>query len=229
MSISEIIVVDDVRYCYGDVCAVHGVQFSVGNNALIAVVGPNGGGKSTLLKLLSGLLRPDKGRITLNNNCSVAYVSQRLGFDDSFPITVQELVLTGTLDKDIKLFAKYSKQQKQKAKESIDRVGLQGYHNRRVNQLSGGQLKRAVIARALASDADIIVLDEPDSSLDVDGCKELYAILNSLKKDKTIIVASHKINSILDIADNAIYINKTAQIFYDPLELKDKLRDGIAL
>ena len=229
MSSNELIVMDNVRYCYGSVCAVHEVGFSADDQTLIALVGPNGGGKSTLIKLLSGLLHPDSGSIILNNGSTVAYVSQNINFDDAFPITVKELVLTGTLDKSIKLFARYSNQQKEKAKKAIDRVGLQGYQNRRVNQLSSGQLKRAVIARALATDADIIVLDEPDSSLDIDACKELYSILDGLKKDKTVIVASHKIDSILDIADSAIYINENALFFSDPMELKDKLRDGLVI
>lgn len=220
---------NNIRFCYGEVCAVNSVSFNVHKNGLTALVGPNGGGKSTLLKLLTGLLSPDEGNITIKDNAAVGYVPQDFGFDESFPITVEKLVLSGTLLSSIRPFSRYSKQQKQKAGSAIERVGLKGFEARGINQLSAGQLKRAVIARALAADADIIVLDEPDASLDVDAARELYNILCSLKQDKTIIVASHSIDEVLDIADSAIYVNKTATEYIHPMMLKEKLEEGMVL
>ncbi len=227
--IKELIKFEDVRFCYNDVCAVHDVTFIIPDGGLTALVGPNGGGKSTLIKLLSGFLKPDHGKVEVINYAAIGYVSQGFGFDSSFPITVKEAVLSGTLENKIKLFKRYSSDQIKKAENAMAMVGLENFGSRGVSQLSGGQLRRVVIARALASDADILVLDEPDSNLDMESTKELYSLLNELKKVKTIVVASHHINYLLDVADTAIYVKKTVWGYANPHELKEKLNEGIVL
>ena len=219
----------DIRYCYEEVCAVEHISFDVPKNTFTALVGPNGGGKSTLLKLLTGLLKPDKGSIVVKDSALVGYVPQENGFDRTFPMTVFELVLSGTLSRRIRPFTRYSKQQREKAGDALLRTGLSGFEKRGIDQLSAGQLKRAVIARALASDADIIVLDEPDSSLDIGAAKELYSILKKLKQDKTIIAASHHVEDVLELADKAIYVNKTVTQYEEPEELKRILKKGIII
>ncbi|MEX1376340.1 MAG: ATP-binding cassette domain-containing protein [Eubacteriales bacterium] len=219
----------DVRYCYNEVCAVHDVSFDIEKGQLTALVGPNGGGKSTIIKLMSGFVRADEGKIAINSGSTIGYVAQNFGFDVSFPITVLEVVLSGALDKKIKPFRKYTKEQVKRAEDAIEEVGLAGFEKRGINQLSGGQLKRVIIARALASEADILVLDEPDSNLDAEAAKELYMLLNDLKKIKTIVVASHHIDYILDIADTAIYVNRKTQNFEKPKQLKDKLKEGMVI
>jgi zinc transport system ATP-binding protein len=218
-----------IRFCYDEVCAVEGVNFFIQKNTLTAFVGPNGGGKSTLLKIAAGLLKPDKGDVEFEDGLNVGYVAQNHKIDFSFPITVREIVLSGTLDDKIKPFSKYNSIQKEKANSALLKVGLQDFGARGINQLSGGQLKRALIARALASDAKIIVLDEPDSSLDIDAAKKLYEILYNLKAEKTILMASHNVDNVLSIADTAIYINKTAEIYSNPTELEEKLKEGILI
>lgn len=223
------IIFENVRFCYGEVCAVSSVNFSLTSKKMTVLVGPNGGGKSTLIKLLAGLLKPEEGSIVYRKGIEVGYVSQNSVFDTSFPLTVEELVLHGTLSKRIRPFHRYISGQKEKAAEAILRVGLNGYERRGISQLSGGQLKRAVIARAFASDANMIVLDEPDASLDVDAAKELYGILSLLKNEKTIVIASHHIETVLDIADRAIYVNKTVSEYVSPHVLKDVLKGGISL
>ncbi|MBN2557913.1 MAG: ATP-binding cassette domain-containing protein [Clostridia bacterium] len=229
MTRNPIVTFENVRFCYDEVCAVSDLNFTIYEKSLTAVVGPNGGGKSTLLKLLSGLIKPDKGLINVNDSHAIAYVSQFVDFDTSFPITVLEMVLTGTLCKKVKPFCKYTRDQRERALNSIARVSLDGYEGRGINQLSGGELKRAIIARALASDADIIVLDEADGNLDVDAARELYGILEGLKSDKTILVASHHLNDILDIADSAIYVRRTATEYASSMDLKQKLGGRIIL
>ena len=165
MKSDALIEFNNVRFCYGEVCAVDGVSFSLAVNEITVLVGPNGGGKSTLLKLLTGLLKPENGSISFFNGTETGYVSQNPFFDMTFPLTVEELVLQGTLPKAIKPFAKYTQEQKQKAVDAVMRAGMKGFENRSIGQLSAGQLKRAVIARAIASDASLIALDEPDASL----------------------------------------------------------------
>jgi zinc transport system ATP-binding protein len=227
MSIS--VELKDVRYCYENVCAINKVSFTIPANKLTVLVGPNGGGKSTIIKLITGLLKPDVGSLIIRKNQTIGYVAQSFSFDDSFPITVNEVVLTGTMDEKMRPFFRYSANQKQKARSAIEMVGLKGFESRGINQLSGGQLKRVIIARALASDADIIILDEPDSNLDLEALDELYHILKSIKEKKTIIIVSHNIDYILGVADKAVYVNNSVQYFEDPKLLKEKLSRGLGL
>lgn len=218
-----------VRYCYGDVCAVQNVTFSIVKNTLVPLLGPNGGGKSTLIRLLSGLIRPEEGVIETARNMRIGYVSQNAQFDITFPITVKEFVLHGTLEKKLKPFYRYSTDDYVRALHALERVGLLKYEARGINQLSGGQLRRAMIARVIASGADIIVLDEPDSSLDIDAIGKLYEVLDSLREDKTIVVSSHHVSSILDIADKALYVNQTVKVYDKPEILKEKVENGILI
>ena len=218
-----------VRYCYGEVCAIQHATFELKKNSLTALIGPNGGGKSTIIKLLAGVIKHEEGEITIPSGTHIGYVPQTAGFDLTFPITVSEVVLSGTLDSRISPFRTYSKTQKEKAEKSILQVGLDGKQNRGINQLSGGQLERAMIARALASDAGIIVLDEPDSSLDVDAAAELYELLETLKKEKTILVASHRLEKIISIADSALYVDGLVTQHQDMSELNKRFKAGVLL
>jgi zinc transport system ATP-binding protein len=216
-----------VRFCYGEVCALKDACFAIDRNTLTALVGPNGGGKSTLIKLLSGLLRPEEGEIRRNGGLFVSYVPQNAGFDTSFALTVREMVLMGTLDRRIRPFSRYDAAQRDKAAQATLRVGLSGFENRSIAQLSGGQLKRAIIARSLASDADVLALDEPDAGLDIDAVRELYALLGDLKAEKTIVIASHHLDAVLPVADAALYVNGGVTVFADPPSLRDTLRGGL--
>ncbi len=219
----------NVRYCYGEVCAIIGANFSLPEKQLTVLVGPNGGGKSTLIKLMAGLMKPDDGTIDIRSGVDIGYVPQSNSFDASFPLTVRDLVLQGTLPNAIKPFQRYSPSLREKAARAIQRVGLEGLESRGLSQLSGGQLKRAVIGRLLASDTSMIVLDEPDASLDVAAAKDLYAMLYKLKAEKTIVLASHNLDVALDLADHAIYVNKTVTVFPSARTLKETLKGGIQL
>ncbi|MBN1776696.1 MAG: ATP-binding cassette domain-containing protein [Clostridiales bacterium] len=229
MEKSTDIIFRDVRFCYGEVCAVQGVNFSLRGKELTVLVGPNGGGKSTLIKLMTGLIKPDEGRIEFRKGLEVGYVPQNFAFDTAFPLTVEDLVLQGTLQKAIRPFGRYSYAQKAKARSAIIHAGLSGCENRGIGQLSGGQLKRAVIARVFASDANLIALDEPDAGLDVEAAGELLTILNEMKQHKTIVIASHNISQLFGIAEKALYVNKTVRKYDSPAELKDELKGGISL
>ncbi len=220
---------NNIRFCYGEVCAVRDASFSLPTNSLTVLVGPNGGGKSTLIKMLTGLMKPDHGTIAYRKGLTTGYVPQNFAFDTTFPLTVEDLVLQGTLPKNIQLFSRYTPVQKQCAHEAIAQAGLSGFERRGIGQLSGGQLKRAVIARVFASDAGLIALDEPDAGLDIEASKELLEILNIMKQKKTIVLASHNLSHIFGIADQALYVNQSVQAFTSPDELQEKLKGGISL
>lgn len=225
---TEKITFDNIRFCYGDVCAIHKANFEIKKNGITALVGPNGGGKSTLVKLLVGLLKPALGKMSLWDEAIIGYVPQVVPFDTAFPATVRELVLMGTQSNKIRPFKYYSKKDRQVADNAIRELSLQGLEQREIGQLSLGQLKRTLIARALASEADILVLDEPDESLDINTTRDLYQIISKLKTNKTIIVVSHRIADILDYADNALYVRGTVKQYDNPRELKEiLLKDGI--
>ena len=225
----ETITFQNVRYCYGEVCAIIGANFSLPEKQLTVLIGPNGGGKSTLIKLMAGLMKPDDGTIDIRTGVEIGYVPQSNSFDASFPLTVRDLVLQGTLPNAIRPFQRYSHSQIKKATVAIQRVGLEGLESRGLCQLSGGQLKRAVIGRLLASDSGMIVLDEPDASLDVAAAKDLYSMLATLKSEKTIVLASHNLDVALDLADHAIYVNKNVTTFPSAQTLKEALKGGIQL
>ncbi len=219
---------NNIRFCYGDVCAITKASFSIYKNSITAFVGPNGGGKSTLVKLLVDLIKPCCGQIEIEDNTVIGYVPQLITFDTSFPATVFDLVLMGTLKRKILPFKKYTKENKEKATEAIRKLSLSQLEHREINQLSLGQLKRALIARALASDADVLILDEPDESLDIDTTRDLYKIIETLKENKTIIIVSHRIEDILNIADNALYVSGNVKYYEKPKQLKEiLLKDGI--
>ena len=204
-------------------------HFSLPAKQLTVLVGPNGGGKSTLIKLMAGLMKPDDGTIAVRSGVDIGYVPQSNSFDAFFPLTVRDLVLQGTLPNAIMPFQRYSPSQQEKAALAIQRVGLEGLESRGLSQLSGGQLKRAVIGRLLASDTSMIVLDEPDASLDIAAAKDLYAMLSRLKAEKTIVLASHNLDVALELADQAIYVNKTVTVYPSARTLKETLKGGILL
>ena len=186
------------------------VNIRIKENQLITVVGPNGGGKTTLLKLIAGLLKHDSGQIIIDGKphykySSIGYIPQQSQFDNKFPITVYEVILSGT----IKPFGHYTKQDRATADKSMEEVGLQEYKDRPFSDLSGGQKQRVLIARALATNAKILLLDEPTSNIDAEIGRNLNVLLEKLSKTMTIILVTHDTGFVMNITDRVFCINKT--------------------
>ncbi len=192
--------------------ALRGVNLEIRSGTCTALVGPNGSGKSTLLKAVAGLLPVVSGSIRVYGNCvgachhRVAYLPQRGEIDWAFPISVERLVLTGRYvhlgwlrmptirDKDI-------------ASASIERLGLSGLAKQRIGNLSGGQQQRALLARALAQEADLLLLDEPFSAVDASTQDTIYDAMRNLRQQgKTLIVATHDFNRLTGAFDMAVYL-----------------------
>lgn len=194
------------------------ISFSVEKGKFIGIFGPNGGGKTTLLKLLLGLQSPTSGKITvLGQDPSdvtdrLGYVPQVRRFDRSFPISVFEVVLQGCLSK-YRGYGSFSKELKEKAFSALEKVGLQDKAEHPFGTLSGGQIQRTLIARALATDPEILLLDEATVGVDPDALKEIFRFLLSLRGKITIILVTHDLQVIASEMDSLLCINRELSTF----------------
>lgn len=185
----------DVSFSYNGTPVLRNVTFSVAKREFLAIIGPNGGGKSTLVKLMLGLLRPDIGQVRVFGQSPrkvshrFGYVPQDTAINRSFPISVMDVVLIGRLRHHGG--SRVRGKDRAAAKSALELMGMDAYANRKIGDLSGGQRERVFIARALTTDPEILVLDEPTAGVDTGGRTELYALLKELNRTKTVIVVSH--------------------------------------
>ncbi len=179
------------------------VDFSIYKNQFITIVGPNGGGKSTLLKLLIGLISPTKGKIKVKSK-NIGYIPQYSIFDTSFPVTVKDIILMGV----VKKIGFYNKRDYQNLKRVLQIVKMEDKIDKSFSDLSGGQKQRILIARALISHPSILLMDEPTASIDPYSEKQLYNLLLELKKSITILFVTHNTNFVNNITDRVFCVNK---------------------
>jgi zinc transport system ATP-binding protein len=194
------------------------VTLSVKSGEFIGIFGPNGGGKTTFLKLLLGLLKPAKGSVKLfgkppeTMRARVGYVPQLKQFDPQFPICALDVVLMGLLSK------KKEAQDKEKALAILERFQLTDKAQAPFGTLSGGQAQRVLIARALVGNPEILLLDEPTVSIDKEAEELIYEILSELRTAITILMVTHDLQPLLEKADRLVCIQKTLSI-YKPQEV----------
>lgn len=226
MSQAKVLEVRDLFFGYTAVPVLEGISFSVERGEFITIVGPNGGGKTTLLKLLLGLLRPWSGEILVygkprqEQQCCMGYVPQHGIFDRLFPLTVEEMVLQGR----VRRWGWYTPEDKQMVKKILEEVELEKYAKFSFSHLSGGQLQRALIARALVSEADILLLDEPSASIDSESEEKLLQLLHSLKGKKTVLLATHDTGFVRTISDRVLCIHR--RLCEHPFEFSEKENRG---
>jgi zinc transport system ATP-binding protein len=212
----ELINISNLYYKYHKTDVLENINLSIKDDDFLAIIGPNGGGKSTLLKLILGLLTPVTGKIDKKlKNSSIGYVPQNTNLNIDFPITALEIVLMGHIVSKKRIFG-YSKEDIACAMESLKKVSMEKFANSKIGDLSGGQRQRVFIARALCSNPKIMLLDEPTASIDVKGQREIYELLKELNKFICIVVVSHDISVLLNYAKNVAHINKT--LVYHSLE-----------
>ena len=227
-----IIEVKNLSFSYDKEKVLEDINVSIKKKDFFAIIGPNGGGKSTFLKLLLGILKPDSGSIKVfgddveKNFLKFGYVPQDTGINKNFPIKVLDVVLQGRLGISKKFWG-FSKDDIHICKEALKKVGVLEYQHKRIADLSGGQRQRVFIARALATDAKILILDEPTASIDSKGQISLYTTLKELNKNKCIITVSHDVNVVLGFANKVAYINKTLYIHDSPASSKAKILQDI--
>ncbi|RXJ96786.1 ABC transporter [Arcobacter sp. AHV-9/2010] len=204
----DLIKIKNLFFKYQKTDILENVNLTIKDDDFLAIIGPNGGGKSTLLKLILGLLPLQSGKIEKNiKNSQIGYVPQNTNLNIDFPITALEVVLMGHISSKKRIFG-YSKEEISCALDSLNQVGMKDYANKKIGDLSGGQRQRVFIARALCSNPKIMLLDEPTASIDVQGQQEIYELLKELNKSICIVVVSHDLSILLNYAKNVAHINR---------------------
>jgi len=213
--VSAIIDLEDVTFGYGDTVAVRDVTLQVQEGEFLGLVGPNGSGKTTLLHLMLGVKRPDSGSVELFGQPAtefdagerIGYVAQRSADrGEAMPVTVREAVLMGRFAH--AGHARLRSRDRAIAARAMERVGIRDLANRRISALSGGQRQRAFIARALASEADLLALDEPTVGVDAGSREEFYGLLDELNEGgMTIILIEHDLEVVTKHVDTVVCID----------------------
>jgi len=204
----------DVSFQYDEKVVLDQVTFSLDRGDFVGIVGPNGSGKSTLMKLILGLLSPTKGTVELFGQplskfrdwSRIGYVAQQVAHGaGGFPATVREVVASGLVGK-VGLFRRLKSHHHEKVRDVVERVGLTAKLDQRIGSLSGGQLQRVFIARALVAEPELLILDEPTVGVDQESIEQFYTLLRSLKEESglTMMIVSH------DVGVMSQWVNKVA-------------------
>jgi zinc transport system ATP-binding protein len=211
-----LISVRDVTFGYGREVVLDRVDLAIQPRDFLAIIGPNGGGKTTLLKVILGLLRPWSGDVDFNlpggrNHGRLGYVPQFSTFDKNFPLRVEDVVLMGRLGAR-GLLRRYTREDRAAAAGALERLGLADLARDHVAEISGGQLQRVLIARALASEPDVLFLDEPTASIDAESRTTLRGLLEELNARIPVVVVTHDVTSIAPMVQRIACINR--RLFY---------------
>ena len=195
--------------------AVEGASFDVPAGEIVGLIGPNGAGKSTLFKAVLGLVKPLRGearafgRPVGEARDDIAYMPQAEEVDWDFPVSVMDVVLMGRIGR-VRPFRRWSSDDRRRAHEALARVGLAGLETRQVGRLSGGQRRRALMARVIARGARLLLLDEPFAGLDAAVQHDLIRILDGLTQDgRSVLLATHDLSCVASACDEAVCLNRT--------------------
>ncbi|GHV90331.1 ABC transporter ATP-binding protein [Spirochaetia bacterium] len=197
---------DGVSFSYGPVKVLENASFHIHQGEFIALVGPNGSGKTTVLKLLLGLEKPGAGKIELfglpgaQGLDRVGYVPQQAPLDKAFPISVRDVVRMGRLQP----LRSYAKGDRAAAEEALEQADIADLAERPFGQLSGGQRRRVLVARALAARPEILILDEPTANMDSESAERLFETLGKLKGKTTILIVTHDMEFVSPLTDRAL-------------------------
>ena len=208
-----IVDIKNVYFAYNGQAVLEDVSLDIRQGDFIAMIGPNGGGKTTLLKLMLGLLKPDRGSIRVLGDTTekashqIGYVSQDVNINRSFPITSIDVVLMGKLGPS-KRWGRSAAQDRREALDALKRMEIEAFADSKIGELSGGQRQRVFIARALVSEPKVLLLDEPTASIDAKGQAEFYKLLKALNADITILVVSHDLVAISTYVKSVACVNK---------------------
>lgn len=226
--VDSVISLKDVSFSYEDKLILKDVNLDIKRGSFMGLLGPNGGGKTTLIKLILGLLKPDKGSIHLLGQPlasfkdwnHIGFVSQKSNsFNKGFPATVYEVVSMGLTAK-VGYLKFLSKKHKQRVTQAIEQVGLTDYLHANIGDLSGGQQQRVFIARALVSDPELLILDEPTVGIDYKSVERFYELLHELntKQNITLLLVTHDSGAMTEFATDVVCLNQTLHFHGKPDE-----------
>ena len=210
---NKAIEVTSVAFSYGGTPTLENVSFTLEIGGSLGIVGPNGGGKTTLLKLMLGLLVPDKGEIRIfgqppgEARKQIGYVPQYVDFDRSFPVTALDVVLMGRLGL-TRLLGSYRQEDRRLAQQAMEQVGVWHLKQRRLGSLSEGQRQRVLLARALVTEPRLLVLDEPTASVDPVAEQEIMRLLGEMRENMTVIMVSHDLELLTSCVSRLVYVNR---------------------
>lgn len=207
---------EGVCFAYGTNEVLHNVTFAMPPRSLVAVVGPNGGGKTTLLRLILGLEQPRFGTIRVFGKSPEAarlrmgYVPQVLAYDARFPVDVRDVVLMGTLDR--RWAGAFGRGERHAVAAALERVGLVGFERRPFAALSGGERQRVLIAQALAGNPGLLLLDEPTANVDPPTADRLHELFRQLAESLTVLFVSHNLSVVTASASHVLCVSRTADL-----------------
>lgn len=225
---AAVIELKNVCFSYNGTPVLENVNLSVDSGEFLAVIGPNGGGKTTLLKLVLGVLKPETGSVSIFGKAPreaagrIGYVPQQLTIKQGFPITVLDTVLMGLSSKKRFGFG-YSRVEKEQALQVLSYVNMNTFADKRITELSGGQKQRVFLARALISEPELLVLDEPTSSIDPHGSFCFYTFLEELNKRMAILVVSHNLSLMAANIYSLACVNKELIYHSEPKLTKEMM------
>ncbi len=218
-----IVEIKDLAFAYNGETVLQDVNLTVRQKDFMAIIGPNGGGKTTLLKLILGLLRPVKGTIRVDGKSPreaspcIGYVPQDVHMNRSFPITAVDVVLMGKFDPKQRLTRRPAANRRD-ALAALERMKMAAHANKKIGMLSGGQRQRVFIARALVSRPKLLLLDEPTASIDTKGQADFYRLLTELNQDITVLMVSHDLLVISRYVKSVACVNKKLH-YHDQAEI----------
>jgi zinc transport system ATP-binding protein len=210
----NVVELDNVSFAYNGAPVLADVNLRIRQGDFLAVLGPNGGGKTTLLKLMLGLLTPGRGAVRVFGEAPsrgrerVGYMPQLATAGREFPITALEVALMGRLGRSSWGW-RYNRRETEGARQALERVGMADHAGRRMATLSGGQRQRVLIARALVTRPELLLLDEPTASVDAEGRSRLYDVLTELNRDVTIVVVSHDLSIVWNAVKSVACVNRS--------------------
>lgn len=211
---SPIVEIRELCYTYGGQDILHDINLQLYEGDFVSIIGPNGGGKTTLLKLILGLLKPTRGSIAIKgqlprtNPAAIGYVPQHVNHNLSFPATALDVVLMGKHEPSRRMRFRNSQEDQKLALRALEKLGIGDCAGRKIVALSGGQRQRVLIARALISEPELLVLDEPTASIDTKGQTDFYDLLKELNKELTILMVCHDLLIVSNYAKSIACLNR---------------------
>ena len=205
---NHLIEIQNISAGYDEKLVLKDVSLNIYNDDFLGIIGPNGGGKTTLIKLILRLLKPKTGEIKFCNPCikdKIGYMPQTNNIDKQFPILVKETIASGLISE--KNLSK--REVKNKVEETIIQMGLDEIKNKPIGEISGGQLQRTLLARAIIKRPELLILDEPNSYVDKRFESHFYEILHEINENTAIILVSHDIGTVISTVKNIACVNET--------------------